>query len=163
MPGLFLRQINQHIPIPKTDLKPLQPIGYDDFLVGYRNGRLGCVVDVIRIVRLFYSGRIREKRVSTVIVAWSFGLLAMIGLSIAGLSVVPLLWVIPTAAVAVALFLLAGVHAISGVVLKAVLADGEFYRLVAMERALRLAADGEGNLPRSEKVVPMRDSRRVQR
>ena len=38
-------------------------MSHDDFIFGYQNGRLGCSVNTLLILRLFLIGQIREKRV----------------------------------------------------------------------------------------------------
>ena len=100
---------------------------------------------------------------ATVILASSIGFLIVLGLSIAGCLFLPLLWAMLIGLVMLAGYVLIGFHVISGVVLSAALGRIEFFESVQSVGALRVVIDGEGNLPKLGKVVPMRDSRRARR
>jgi hypothetical protein len=50
-------------------------MSHDDFILGYKNGRLGCSVSTLLTLRLFLLGRIHEARVVIRLVGWSLGLL----------------------------------------------------------------------------------------
>jgi hypothetical protein len=144
-------------------LKELVPITHDDFIVGYQSGRLGCGVNVLRVFSLVYSTKIRERRVVTEVLGWSVGLLALMCLWIVGLFFLPLFWALAGGALVAAFFSLIGLHRVGDAVIAAALGDNAFYQLVLEQYALGCAADGEGNLPRLSKVVPMRGSRQVRR
>jgi len=62
-----------------------------------------------------------------------------------------------------AVFLLGFSHQLSGLVVSAALTNKQFYELTKSQHALWVTTDGEGNLPKLPKVVPMQPSRRVQR
>jgi hypothetical protein len=144
-------------------LKKLVPITHDDFIVGYQSGRLGCGVNVLRVLWLVYSTKIREKRVVTEVLGWSVGLLALIGLWIVGIFFLPLLWALAGGALVMAIFALIALHQIGDAVIATALHDNAFYQLALDQHTLSCAADGEGNLPRLSKVVPMRDPRHARR
>jgi hypothetical protein len=144
-------------------LKELAPITHDDFIVGYQSGRLGCSVNVLRVCSLVYSTKIRERRVVTQVLGWSVGLLALICLWIIGLLFLPLLWALVGGALVVAICSLISLHRVGDAVIAAALSDNAFYQLALEQHALGCAADGESNLPRLGKVVPMRDPRQARR
>jgi hypothetical protein len=144
-------------------LKKLISITHDDFIVGYQSGRLGCSVNVLRVFSLVYSTKVREKRILTEVLGWSVGLLALIGLWIVGIFFLPLLWAVAGGALLVAVVTLIALHQVGGAVVATALRDNAFYQLAVEQCALGCAADGEGNLPRLSKVVPMRDPRQARR
>lgn len=138
-------------------------MSHDDFILGYQNGQLGCSVSALLTLRLFLTGRIREKRLVIGLVGWALGLLLLIGLSIIGFLCLPAHWALLGTIILLAIFALGFVHQVSGLIVSAALADEHFYQFALAERALWVSADGEGNLPKLQKVVPMRDRRRAQR
>ena len=144
-------------------MKELVHITHDDFIVGYQSGRLGCSVNVLRVFSLVYSTKIREKRVVTEVLGWSVGLLALMCLWIVGIFFLPLLWALVGGALVLAIFSLIALHRVGDAVIAAVLNDNALYQLALEQHALGCAADGEGNLPTLNKVVPMRDPRRARR
>jgi hypothetical protein len=144
-------------------LKELVPITHDDFIVGYQSGRLGCSVNVLRVLYLVYSIKVREKRVVAEVVAWSVGLLALICLWIAGFFFLPLLLALAAGVIVVATCSLISLHRIGDAVTAAALSDNAFYRLIAAEHAFCVAPDGESNLPQLNKVVPIRHPRQARR
>jgi hypothetical protein len=144
-------------------LKKLVPITHDDFVVGYQSGRLGCGVNVLRVFSLVYSTKVRETRIVTEVLGWSVGLLALIGLWIVGIFFLPLLWALAGGAFLLAIVTLIALHQVGDAVIATALRDNAFYQLVVEQSALGCAADGEGNLPRLSKVVPMRDPRQARR
>jgi hypothetical protein len=135
---------------------------HDNFILGYQSGRLGCGVSALLMFRLFFAGRIREKRVMIRLICWSFALLLLIGLSTIGFLYLPALWVILGTIVMLAVFALGSTHQIGAFVVSAALADKRFYEFARAEHALWVSADVEGNLPKLQKVVPMRPPRRAQ-
>jgi hypothetical protein len=144
-------------------LKELVHITHDDFVVGYQSGRLGCSVNVLRVFSLVYSTKVRERRVVTEVIAWSIGLLALICLWVLGIFFSPLAWALAAGVLVTAIFSLIALHRVGDAVIAAALSDNAFYELAAEQHAFGCATDGEGNLPRLNKVVPMRDPRQARR
>jgi hypothetical protein len=144
-------------------LKELVPITHDDFIVGYQSGRLGCSVNVLRVLYLVYSIKILQRRVVAEVVGWSVGLLALICLWILGFFFLPLLLALAAGAIVVPTCFLISLHRVGDAVIAAALSDTAFYRLVVAETALGVAPDAESNLPQLNKVVPMRDPRQARR
>jgi hypothetical protein len=138
-------------------------MSHDDFILGYQNGRLGCSVSALPTLGLFLTGRIQEKRVVVRLIGWSLGLLLLVGLSVIGFWVLPVVWALLGTIVLVALFALGFTHELGGLIVSTALADEQFYRFALAERALWVLADGEDNLPKLPKVIPLRASRRAQR
>jgi hypothetical protein len=138
-------------------------MSHDDFVLGYQNGRLGCSVSALLTLRLFLAGRIHEKRVVITLICWSLGLILLIGLSAIGFLFLPFLWAFLSTMLMLAVFALGSSYQVSELVVSAALVDKQFYELARAEHALWVSADGEGNLPKLQKVVPMRRSRRAQR
>jgi hypothetical protein len=144
-------------------LKELVYITHDNFILGYQSGRLGCSVNVLRVFSLVYSTKIRERRIITEVIGCSTVLLALIGLWVFGVLFLPLLWALAGGAVVLAISSLIVVHRVGDAVIAAALSDNALYQLALEQHALGYAADGEGNLPRLNKVVPMRDPRQARR
>jgi hypothetical protein len=136
---------------------------HDDFILGYQNGRLGCSVSALLTLRLFLAGQIREKQVSIRLVGWLLGLLFAFGSFIVACLLLPTLWALLGGIVLLAILWLGFTHAIGGLIVSAALSDEQFYQFAVTERALWVSADGEGNIPKLQKVVPLRDPRRAQR
>jgi hypothetical protein len=144
-------------------LKELVHITHDDFIVGYQSGRLGCSVNVLRVFSLVYSTKVRERRVVTEVIAWSIGLLALICLWVFGVLFLPLSWALAAGVLGTAIFSLIALHRVGDAVIAAALSDNTFYELALEKHAFGCATDDEGNLPRLNKVVPMRDPRQARR
>jgi hypothetical protein len=144
-------------------LKEADPITQDDFIIGYQSGRLGCSVNVLRVSLLVYSGKIRERRVVAKVIGWSAGLLVLICLWVVGLCFLPLLWALLAGAIVLATFGLVCLHRIGEGVLSVALTDPDFYHLVRTGGALGIVAIQEGNVPKVDKVVPMRDPRQARK
>ncbi|HYZ72846.1 MAG TPA: hypothetical protein VE641_07180 [Chthoniobacterales bacterium] len=144
-------------------MKELVHITHDDFIVGYQSGRLGCSVNVLRVFFLVYSTKVRERRVMTEVIAWSIGLLALIWLWVLGIFFLPLPWALVAGVLVTAIFSLIALHRVGDAVMAAALGDNAFYELALEQHALGCATDGEGNLPRLNKVVPMRHPRQARR
>ena len=144
-------------------MKELSPITHDDFIVGYQSGRLGCSVNVLRILSLVYSIKIREKRIVAEVVGWSVGFLALICLWIVGVVFLPLLVALAAGAIVVAACSLIFLHRVGEAVIAAALSDNAFYSLAVAEHALGVAPDTESNLPQLNKVVPIRERRQARR
>jgi len=138
-------------------------MSHDDFILGYQNGRLGCSVSTLLTLRLFLVGRIRETRVVIRLVGWSLGLLLSAGLSTIGFLYLPALWALLGTIIFLAIFALGFVHQVAGLIVSTALANKQFYESVRSQRALWVSTEGEGNLPKLPKVVPMQPPRRAQR
>ena len=150
-------------PVNPEQVNQANTISHDDFVLGYQNGRLGCSVSALLTLRLFLTGRIREKRVLIRLIGWSVGWLLLIGLSTIGFCVLPVLWALLGTVIFAAGFALGFTHELGGLVVSTALADEHFYRFASAERALWVSPEREGNMPKVHKVVPLRDSRRAQR
>jgi hypothetical protein len=138
-------------------------MSHNDFVLGYQSGQLGCSVSPLLILRLFFSGRVRERPVAINLLAWALGLLFLIGLSGLAFLRLPILWAFFGAIIAFAVFLLGFSHHLSGLVISAAVANKQFYEFVKSHRALWVFTDGEGNFAELPKVVPIQPSRRAQR
>jgi hypothetical protein len=138
-------------------------MSHDDFVLGYQNGRLGSSVSAIHIVQLFFAGRIRERRVAISLVCWALGLLFLIGLAGLAFLRIPAPWAILGTIITFAVFLLGFSHQLSGLIVSAALTNKQFYEFAKSQRALWITTDGEVNLPKLPKVVPMQPPRRAQR
>ncbi len=138
-------------------------MSHDDFILGYQNGRLGCSVSTLLTLRLFLVGRIRETRVVIRLVGWSLGLLLSAGLSTIGFLYLPALWALLGATTLLATSAIGFTHQVAGLIVSTALTDEHFYQFALAERALCVSADGEGNMPKLQKVTPLPDSRRAQR
>jgi len=138
-------------------------MSHDDFILGYQNGRLGCSVSTLLALRLLLTGRIRENRVAIRLVGWSLGLLLLIGLSTIGFLCLPVLWALLGATTLLATYALGFTHQVAGLIVSTALMDKQFFQFALAEHALCVSADGEGNMPKLQKVVPLRDPRRAQR
>ncbi len=138
-------------------------MSHDDFVLGYQSGHLGSSVSVFLVLRLFFAGRIRERRVAISLVCWALALLFLIGLTGFAFLRIPALWVILGTIITFAVFLLGFSHQLSGLVVSAALTNKQFYEFATSQHALWLSTDGESNLPKLPKVVPMQPPRRAQR
>lgn len=138
-------------------------MSHDDFVLGYQSGHLGSSVSVFLVLRLFFAGRIRERRVAISLVGWALALLFLIGLTGLAFLRIPALWVILGTIITFAVFLLGFSHQLSGLVVSAALTNKQFYEFAKSQRALWITTDGEVNLPKLPKVVPMQPPRRAQR
>ena len=99
----------------------------------------------------------------TEVIAWSIGLLALIWLWVLGIFFLPLPWALVAGVLVTAIFSLIALHRVGDAVMAAALGDNAFYELALEQHALGCATDGEGNLPRLNKVVPMRHPRQARR
>jgi hypothetical protein len=137
-------------------------MSHDDFLLGYRNGRLSCSVSALLILRLFLIGRIREKHVVISLLEWSLGLVLLVTFSVIGLLYLPFLWALLSTGILLGISALGFAHGVAGLIVSAALADQDFYRFMLAEHALWVSSDSEGNLPKLQKEVPLRNNRRAQ-
>jgi len=135
-------------------------MSHAEFVLGYEKGRVGCCVSALLTLRLFFAGKIREKRVSINLLLWSLGFLVLIAASVIGFLNLPALWELLGAIAVLAIYALAFLYSVGGFVLSAALANEEFYEFVKANRALWIFSDDEGDLPKLQKVVAMRRARR---
>jgi hypothetical protein len=138
-------------------------MSHAEFVLGYENGRVGCCVSALVTLRLFFAGKIREKRVSINLFLWSLGFLVLIAATIIGFLNLPALWALLGTIAILAIYALAFFYSVGGFVLSAALANEEFYEFLKAKRALWIFSDDEGNLPKLQKVAAMRRGRRAQR
>src|ERR1700704_4447236 len=138
-------------------------MSHDHFVLGYQSGQLGSSVSVFLVLRLFFAGRIRERRVAISLVCWALALLFLIGLAGLAFLRIPALWAILGTIITFAVFLLGFSHQLSGLVVSAALTNEQFYEFARSQRALWVTTDGEVNLPKLPKVVPIQPPRRAQR
>jgi hypothetical protein len=138
-------------------------MSHSEFVLGYQNGRLGCSVSAFLTLGLFLSGKIHDKRVSINLLLWSVGILMLIGASLIGFLNLPVLWALLCTIAMLAIYTLAFFYRVGGLVLSAALANEEFYEFVKAKRVLWIYSDNEENLPKLQKVAPMRRGRRAQR
>ncbi len=99
---------------------------HEDFSLGRQNGRLGCSVSTLLILRLFFVGRIRETRVLIALVSWSLGLLLLIGLTIIGFLYLPALWVLLGASIILANFAVGFIYHVGELIVSTALIDKPF-------------------------------------
>jgi len=144
-------------------LKDPEMMSHDEFVLGYENGRVGCSVSTLLTLRLFFAGRVREKKVSIILLLWTFGFLVLIALSVIGFFIFPVLWALLGTLAMLAICALTFFYWVGEVIVAAALANEEFFELAKTKRALWIYSDGEKNLPKLQKVVPIRRTRRAQR
>lgn len=120
-------------------------------------------MNVLRVFSLVYSTKVRERRVVTEVIAWSIGLLALICLWVFGILFLPLPWTVAAGMLFTGMFSLIALHRVGDAVIAAALSDDAFYEVALEQHAFGYATDGESNLPRLNKVVPMRDPRQARR
>jgi hypothetical protein len=116
-------------------------MSHDDFILGYQNGRLGCSVSTLLILRLFLVGRIREARVVIPLVGWSAGLLLVIGLTISGFVCLPALWALLGTIILLAIFALGFVDQVGRLIVSTALIDEHFHQFALAEHALYVFSD----------------------
>ena len=135
-------------------------MSHSEFVLGYENGRVGCSVSGFQTLGLFLAGKIRDKRVSITLFLWLLGILVLIGASFVGFLNLPVLWALLCTIAMLAIYTLAFFYWVGGLVLSAALANEEFYEFAKANRVLWIYSDDEENLPKLQKVVPMRRARR---
>jgi len=150
------------ISTPKL-LKDPERMSHDEFVLGYESGRAGCSVSALLTLRLFFAGRIRDKKVSIILLLWTFGFLVLIALSVIGFFILPILWALLGALAILAIYALTFFYWVGEVIVAAALANEEFYELAKTKRVLWIYSDCEKNLPKLQKVVLIRRARRAQR
>jgi hypothetical protein len=132
---------------------------HNDFIKGYRSGRLGCSVSLVRLVCLLLAGRIRERKVAAALVCWVLGLLFLAVLSGMGFVYWPPAWAALVNVVLLFVLALSSIHTITEVAVSGALADEQFWELAVTERALWFFANRESDvLATSETDKGLRDS-----
>lgn len=104
-----------------------------------------------------FSSRVgfAERRVAISLVCWALGLLFLIGLAGPALFRIPASWAILGTIIKFAVFLVGFSHQLSGPFVFAELTNKQFYEFARSQHSLWVAIDGECNLPKLPKVVPM--------
>jgi hypothetical protein len=127
----------------------------DDFILDYQNGQLGCSVSTLRILRLFFVGRIHETRVLIALVSWSLGLLLLIGITIIGFLCLPALWVLLGASIILAIFALGFICQVGELIVSTALIDKHFYQFALAEGALYVLNEGEDDMAGATESIVM--------
>ena len=135
-------------------------MSHSEFVLGYQNGRVGCSISAFLTLGLFLARKIHHKRISINLLLWSLGILVFIGASFIGFLNLPVLWALFCTIAMLAIYTLAFFSWVGGFVLSAALANEEFYEFAKAKRVLWTYSDDEENLPKLQKVVPMRRARR---
>ena len=131
-------------------------MSHDDFILGYENGRIGCSVSAFLTLRLFFAGKIREKRVSADLLLWLLGLLALIVLSTVGLLKLPIVWAFLGTIAVLAIYALLFLYSVGEIIISAALANPEFYELVIAKRALWIYSEQGSNPAEPRKAAHLR-------
>ena len=138
-------------------------MSHKEFVLAYESGRLRCSVSALLTLRFFFSGGIREKKVSINLFLWLLGFLALIIASVTGFLNFPVRWALLGTITMLVIYALGFFYSVGEIVLSAALADEEFYEFVKTKRVLRIYSDDENNLPKTHKVVPTSRARRLRR
>ena len=128
---------------------------HDDFILDYQNGQLGCSVSTLRILRLFFVGRIRETRVRTALASWSLGLLLLVGITVIGFLCLPALWVLLGASIILASCALGFISQVGGLIVSTALIDKHFYQFALAEGALYVLSEGENDMAGANESIIM--------
>jgi hypothetical protein len=138
-------------------------MSHNEFVLGYESGSLACGVSTSLILRLFFAGKVRERKVLIILFLWTLVFLVVIIAAVVGFLHFPVLWVLPVTIVVLAICLLAFYYLIGDLVLSAALANEEFYEFVETHRALTIHSVDEEKLPHTAKGMQMRRVRRAHR
>ena len=133
-------------------------MSHDDFILGYENGRVGCSVSAFLTLRLFFARKIREKGVSTNLLLWLLGFLALIVLSTVGLLKLPMVWTFLGTIAVLAIYALLFFYWVGEIIISAALAKPEFYELVIAKRALWIYSEQGSDPAEPQKVIHLRRS-----
>jgi hypothetical protein len=123
-------------------------MSYEEFLLAYENGRLGCSVSAARTLRLVLAGRIRETRISRNLLFWLLGFLLLTAGSAVGYLEFPLIGAIFCTAVAFGIYALLFFFHFGDLVLSVALTNRNFFEFAMAERALWIHSEDEKNLPK---------------
>jgi hypothetical protein len=138
-------------------------MSHSEFVLRYQNGRVGCSVSGFLTLRLFLAGKIHDRSVSINLLLWSLGIPVLVGASLIGFMELAVLWALLCTIAMLVIYALAFFYCVGGVVLSAALANEEFYEFVKAKHVLWIYSDDEENLPKLQKVAPLRRGRRAQR
>jgi hypothetical protein len=136
---------------------------HKEFVLAYENGSLGCSVSTLLTLRLFFAGKIHEKKVSLNLYLWSVGFLVLTTAFIIGALRFPVVWAVFGTAVTLTVYVLAFFYWVGELVLSTALANQGFYEFATAQRVLWTYSDDEKNLPKLQKALPMRRTRRPPR
>src|SRR5271166_1010425 len=98
-------------------------ISHKEFVLAYENGSVGCSVSALLTLRLFFAGKIREKKVSINLYLWALSLLVLIIASIIGLLNFSIVWALLGTAAILVIYALASFYWVGELVLSAALAN----------------------------------------
>ena len=118
-------------------------MSHAEFVLGYENGRVGCCVNALVTLRLFFAGKIPERKVSINLSRWSFGFLVLIAASVTGFLKFPFRWALLGTITMLVIYALGFFYSAGEIVLSAALADEEFYEFAKAKRALWIYSDDE--------------------
>ena len=107
----------------------------------------------MKLLRLFFAGRIPEKIISINLLYWSLGFLLLIGICIIGFLRLPVIWALLGSVTTLAFYVSAFFHGVAELVLSIALANKEFYEFTKAKRALGIYFDDERNLPKVQKTI----------
>src|SRR6516165_4113315 len=96
---------------------------HNEFVFAYENGSLGCSVSALLTLRLFFAGKLREKRVAINLLLWSLGLPLLATAALVGFLHFSILWAVLGTIGALMIYALAFLYRVGEVVLSAALAS----------------------------------------
>jgi hypothetical protein len=138
-------------------------MSHKEFVLGYESGSLGCGVSTSLILRLFFTGKIRERKVLIILFLWTLAFLVLIIGSIVGFLYFPVLWVLPVTIVVLAICLLAFYYLTGDLALSVVLGNEDFYEFLKARGALTIHFVDDEKSPQPAKGMQMRRARRAHR
>ena len=136
---------------------------HKEFVLAYENGSLGCSVSTLLTLRLFFAGKIHEKKFSINLCLWSVGFPGLITALVIGSFHFPVVWAVFGTVVTLTIYVLAFFYWVGELVLSTALANQEFYEFATAQRVLWTYSDDEKNFPKLQKALPMRRTRRTPR
>jgi hypothetical protein len=136
---------------------------HKEFVFAYENGSLGCGVSALLTLRLFFAGKIREKKVAINLLLWTLAFPLVATASIVGFLHFSVLWALLGTVAVLAIYALAFFYCVGEGVLSAALASEEFYAFAIAERILWICSNDAMNLPKAGKALPTRRTRRTPR
>ncbi len=138
-------------------------MSHKEFVLAYENGSVGCSVSALLILRLFFAGKIRERKVSINLFLWALSLQVLIIASVVGFLNFSVLWALLGTIAMLAIYGFAFCYWVGELVLSAAIANEEFFEFAKAKRVLWIYSDDEDNLPKTQKVEPMPRARRPRR
>ena len=119
-----------------------------EFILAYGNGSLGCGLSLFLTLRLFFAGKIRERKIAVILLFWTLGLLLLIASSVVEFLKLSFFWALLCSAITFAVYISAFFFSFGAVILETALANEDFYKVATAERALWIYSDNETNLPK---------------